>query len=178
MLVLGALLALAACQPGSPHTPPPATRGLILHCAKGDSAEVNDPLGWGFCVPSTWRALGGPKTQKTDAPKGVDTVYDITEFAPGAHNGLFGVIIISTDDRGPAAGLQDWIDQNIGKGLNLRPVRWGNSAEALKEVGGQHPRWFALTPHHVVILELHSGEGNLDLSAAMTPRLGTWRFTY
>lgn len=178
LAALGALLALSACQQSASHTPPPGSPTGSVHCATGDSAEVNEPLGWGFCVPATWRALGGPKTQRTDAPKGVDTVYDITDFAPGANNGLFGVMIISTDDRGSAADLKDWISQNIGGGLQLQTVQWGNAVEAYQEVGGQHPRWFALTPHHVVILELHSGVGNLDLSAAMAPRLGTWRFTY
>jgi hypothetical protein len=173
-----ALISVAACQQSPTHTGPPASHGLSLHCAKGDAAETNDPLGWGFCFPSTWRTLGGPKTQKTDAPKGVDTVYDITDFAPGPNNGLFGVIIISTDERGSASSLQDWIDQNVQKGLNLQPAQWGNATEALQEVGGQHPRWFALTAHHVVILELHSGQGNLDLNAAMAPRLNTWKFTY
>jgi hypothetical protein len=178
LLALAAVVAVAACQQTGGHTPPPTSSAQTVHCAKGDSGEINDQLGWGFCVPSTWRALGGPKTQHTDVPKGVDTVYDITDFAPGATNGLFGVIIISTDERGSATNLQDWITQNVGPGLHLQPVDWGNAISALQEVGGQHPRWFALTPHHVVILELHSGQGNLDLNAAMAPRLGTWRFTY
>ena len=173
-----AVLVAAACQQSSSGTPPPTSRPAEVQCAKGDAAEVNDALGWAFCVPSTWRALGGPKTQRTDAPKGVDTVYDITDFAPGPNNGLFGVMIISTDDRGSTASLQDWVDQNIGKGLNLQSVQWGNAQAALQEVGGPHPRWFALTPHHVVVLELHSGQGNLDLNAVMAPRLSTWKFTY
>lgn len=178
LLAVAGVLVLAACQQGATHTPPPGARQTNLHCGSGDAAEVNDSLGWAFCFPSTWRALGGPKTQRTDAPKGVDTVYDITDFATGPTNGLFGVFIISTDDRAGATSLQDWIDKNIGTGLHLQPAQWGNAAEALQEVGGAHPRWFALTPHHVVILELHSGEGNLDLNAAFAPRLDTWRFTY
>lgn len=176
--MLGVLVALAGCQPGSAHTPPPTSQPPVIRCVKGDAAEVNQPLGWAFCVPATWRALGGPKTQKTDVPSGVDTVYDITDFASGANNGLFGVMIISTDDRGSAATLQDWIAKNVGSGLTLQTVEWGNAQAALQEVGGAHPRWFALTPHHVVILELHSGQGNLDLNAAMAPRLPTWKFTY
>jgi hypothetical protein len=178
LLAVLAIVALGACQQSPPHTPPPTSSALVLHCAKGDSGEINEQLGWGFCVPSTWRALGGPKTQRTQVPNGVDTVYDITDFAQGPNNGLFGVMIISTDERGSAANLQDWVTQNEGAGLHLQPAQWGNATEALQEVGGQHPRWFALTPHHVVILELHSGQGNLDLNAAMAPRLGTWRFTY
>ena len=172
-----AAAALVACQQ-TPHTAPPAPPRTTLKCAKGDAAEVNDPLGWAFCFPSTWRALGGPHTQKTEAPKGVDTVYDITDFATGPTNGLFGVFIISTDERGTAANLQDWINQNVGSGLHLQPADWGDAIEAMQEVGGTHPRWFALTAHHVVILELHSGQGNLDLTAAMSPRLSTWKFTY
>jgi len=39
-------------------------------------------------------------------------------------------------------------------------------------------RRIAFTPHHVVILDMHSGEGHLDLEGSMSTRLGTWQFTY
>ncbi len=177
LLLAASVLALAACQQTPARTPPPTNQALDLHCAKGDAAEVEEQFGWGFCFPETWRALGGMHTQNTDQPKGVDAVFDITDYAEGPTNGLFGDMIISTDERGSAASLQDWINANIGQGLQLQPIQWGNAVEALQEVGGENRR-FALTPHHVVILELKSGQGNLDLEGAMAPRLPTWRFTY
>jgi hypothetical protein len=36
----------------------------------------------------------------------------------------------------------------------------------------------ALTPTQVVVLELHSGVGNLDLETAMASRLNSWKFYY
>ena len=39
-------------------------------------------------------------------------------------------------------------------------------------------RRIALTPNQVVILELRSGFGLLDLESAMATRLGTWKFLY
>jgi hypothetical protein len=36
----------------------------------------------------------------------------------------------------------------------------------------------ALTPHHVVILELRSGLDLLDLETPMAARLSTWKFAY
>ena len=172
-----ALLLAAACQPGSPKTPPPTQGGLNLHCARGDTGEADIQLGWGFCFPATWHALGGERTQKTDVPKGIDAIFDITDYASGPTNGLFGVMYVSTDDRGSAASLAGWIDANVGTGLQLQSIKWGNAAQALREVGGQGRR-FALTPHHVVILYFHSGPGNLDLESAMSARLSTWKFTY
>jgi len=39
-------------------------------------------------------------------------------------------------------------------------------------------RRIALTPHNVVILDLRSGQGLLNLEAEMSKRLGTWKFVY
>ena len=39
-------------------------------------------------------------------------------------------------------------------------------------------RRIALTPNQVVILELRSGFGLLDLESDMSRRLGTWKFLY
>jgi hypothetical protein len=36
----------------------------------------------------------------------------------------------------------------------------------------------ALTPHHVVILEMRSGLDLLDLETPMAARLSTWKFVY
>ncbi|HEX6488060.1 MAG TPA: hypothetical protein VF137_04175 [Candidatus Dormibacteraeota bacterium] len=174
-LAAGALLA-TSCQPATPTGHPTQSVGLNLHCAPGDSGEYDQQLGWAFCFPATWRALNGERTQKTT--QGVDAVFDITDYATGPTNGFFGVFIISSDTRGSAANLQDWINTNIGTSLQLQPIQWGNAIEAYSEEGGPLPRYLALTPHMVVILELHSGPGNLDLKTAMTARFSTWKFTY
>ena len=39
-------------------------------------------------------------------------------------------------------------------------------------------RRIALTPHQVVILDLRSGQGLLNLEAEMSKRLSTWKFAY
>ena len=173
--LLSALLALVACQTGTPapeSTPKPSA--LAVHCATGDQALQEPILGWAFCYPATWEAL--ERQQSTTAPSGVDAVFDVTETAPGAVNGLFGVMIVSTDDRAGAAGLSDWVAAHVGAGIQLQPITWGNALEAGQDVTG-HKR-YALTPHQVVILELRSGPGNLDLESAMSARLDTWKFVY
>jgi len=55
------------------------------------------------------------------------------------------------------------------------PINWGNSTEAALLPDG---RRIALTSHQVVIMDLRSGQGLLDLEAAMSKRLTTWRFVY
>jgi hypothetical protein len=55
------------------------------------------------------------------------------------------------------------------------PIDWGNSAEAALLPDG---RRIALTPHQVVIMDLRSGQGLLDLEAQMSKRLRTWKFVY
>jgi hypothetical protein len=52
-------------------------------------------------------------------------------------------------------------------------IQWGNAGEADRLSDG---RRIALTPTHVVILELRSGVGLLDLESQMSTRLGTWKF--
>jgi len=61
----------------------------------------------------------------------------------------------------------------------MSAISWGDSIEAYKMDDG---RSIALTPHHVVILDLHSnvssGAGHLDLEGLMSARLYTWKFTF
>ncbi len=70
--------------------------------------------------------------------------------------------------------------------ITLQPIHWGNSVEAAVLADG---RRIALTQHHVVIMDVRSGQGSgcvtvngtpcyLDLDAQMAARLGTWKFVY
>ena len=81
-------------------------------------------------------------------------------------------MIISTYDRGDAGNLAAWTSTHL-KTTPLEPISWGNSLEAARLSDG---RRIALTPHDVVILDLHSGL--LDLETEMSARLGTWKFSY
>ncbi|MGH7761518.1 MAG: hypothetical protein ACREOY_08895 [Candidatus Dormibacteraceae bacterium] len=82
-------------------------------------------------------------------------------------------MIISTYERGSSADLGGWVSVNLKAPSSLEPINWGNAVEAARLPDG---RRIALTPHHVVIMELHSGL--LDLENAMAARLDSWSFTY
>ena len=185
---------LAACQIGSPAnraTPSVSQIGSDLKCSTGDHAFEDNVAGWGFCYPATWKY--NLRAQSTVSPPELDLVFDITDVpcttptappgqtprptcAPNA--GLFGLMVVYTYERGSSATLEDWIPSNLRVASPARqsfgdPISWGNAREALHMPDG---RRIALTATHVVILELRSGAGNLDLEAAMGPRLGTWKF--
>jgi hypothetical protein len=89
--------------------------------------------------------------------------------------GLFGYMIVSTYQRGGAPSLASWVTDDLKLDATGTPITWGNSAEAVRLDDG---RRVALTPTQVVVLELHSGVGNLDLEAAMGSRLASWKFYY
>jgi hypothetical protein len=83
-------------------------------------------------------------------------------------------MIVYTYQRGDASSLSGWMQGH----LNPLPspgdtISWGNSVEAMRLADG---RRIALTKSHVVVLELRSGAGNLDLEGAMSTRLDTWKF--
>jgi len=82
-------------------------------------------------------------------------------------------MIISTYERGTSTDLTSWIAANQLPASNLESIAWGNAVQAALLPDG---RRIALTPHHVVILDLHSGV--LDLESAMSARLDTWKFTF
>jgi hypothetical protein len=129
------------------------------------------------------------KLQATDSPSGVDLTFEITcltdckpqcptpeSGTPAscpAETGLFGFMIISTYDRGGASDLGSWLVANLPHASRGGPLGWGNSLEAARLADG---RLVALTPHDVVILDVHPSL--LDLGGEMSSRLGTWKFTY
>ena len=163
--------------------------GSDLKCPRGDHSYEDNAAGWGFCYPGTWKY--NLHTQSTASPPELDIVLDITDVpcttptappgqtprpscAPNA--GLFGLMVVSTFERGSASTLADWLQTPVASAARLRggeSISWGNAKEALHMPDG---RRIALTATHVVILELRSGAGNLDLEGAMGSRLGTWKF--
>jgi hypothetical protein len=64
---------------------------------------------------------------------------------------------------------------------NLKPVptgqsiQWGDATQANQLADG---RRIALTPHHVVILEVRAAKDGLDLETQLSTRLSTWKFLY
>ena len=201
-------LAFTACQPGTNAHPVPSVAqiGSDLHCTGGDHGFSDLQVGWGFCYPGTWRYT--ERAQASATPPGLDLTFDVTDIpcasppagstqsvrpicSPGA--GLFAFMIISTYERGDSPNLANWLQSNLTPvqpspsstpsptpqpsptPITLQPIRWGNATEAAVMPDG---RRIALTPHHVVILDMHSGQGHLDLEASMSTRLGTWKFTY
>ena len=178
---------LAGCQPGPPTRPVPSVAqiGSNLKCSSGDHGFEDSQAGWGFCYPGTWKYQ--ERSQGSTSPPGLDLTFDITDIpctsptgasarpvcSPDA--GLFAFMIISTYERGGATSLSDWVQANLHPPLTMTPISWGNADEAGRLSDG---RRIALTPHHVVILDIRSGQGQLDLEAQMSARLSTWMFTY
>ncbi len=200
-------LALVACQSGTNTHPVPSVAeiGSDLKCPSGDHGFSDSQVGWGFCYPGTWRYT--ERAQASTTPPGLDLTFDVTDIpcespAPGTNPsarpvcspnaGLFAFMIISTYERGNSASLASWVQANLTPHASTTPqpsatpqptpsppaletIQWGNSTEAARMPDG---RRIAFTPHHVVILDMHSGEGHLDLEGSMSTRLGTWQFTY
>ncbi len=179
LLVAAAVLILTACQansvsPAPVGSAPPA--GGRIQCPSGDHGLDEVELGWGFCYPGTWKYR--ERLQNTARPRGVDATFDIVNAtgAPGPTDGLFGFMIIGTYEKGDSADLEAWAKANLGDSLDLSPITWGN-AKAAYAVGLTHQR-IALTAHHVVVMDVREGQGNLALDDAMAQRLATWRFDF
>jgi hypothetical protein len=193
LAAVAALVALAGCQPGPNPRPVPSVAqiGSNLKCPTGDDGLSDLQAGWGFCHPGEWKYI--EKSQGSQSPPGLELTFDITYDpavrqpcpvatppAPGSPRpptspcpGDFAFMIISTYERGTSSSLAGWIQANMPGTPEPQSISWGNAVEAVKLSDG---RRIALTPHHVVILELHSGL--LDLESAMAPRLNTWKFTF
>jgi hypothetical protein len=196
---------LAACQGSNSHPVPSVSQiGADLKCAPGDHPHEDFQAGWGFCYPGTWHYI--EKAQAVASPPGLDLTFDITDIpcaSPAAGStsstpvcspnaGLFAFMIISTYERGDSGSLAAWVQTNLvsppsttptaspsaspsASPLVLQPIAWGDATEAARLPDG---RRIALTQHHVVILDLHSSSGHLDLEHEMSSRLDTWKFSY
>jgi hypothetical protein len=184
-LAVGVLL--AGCQTGSnPHSVPSVAQiGANLKCTTGDHGYEDQQAGWGFCYPATWKYT--ERSQASQTPPGLDLTFDITD-APCAtppagssaapvcspNAGLFAFMIISTYQRGDSTDLTGWVQANLPPKVKVQePISWGNSVEAGRLSDGKR---IALTPHHVVVMDLHTGL--LDLEGVMSSRLNTWKFTF
>jgi hypothetical protein len=193
LAAVAALIALAGCQSGPNPRPVPSVAqiGSNLKCSTGDDGLSDFQAGWGFCHPGAWKYI--EKSQGSQSPPGLELTFDIT-YSPAVRQpcpsplasggssprppsspcaGDFAFMIISTYERGASSSLAGWVKANLPGSPEGQTISWGNAAEAVKLTDG---RRLALTPHHVVILELHSGL--LDLESAMSTRLDTWKFTY
>ncbi|HXI96041.1 MAG TPA: hypothetical protein VNG04_07930, partial [Candidatus Acidoferrum sp.] len=164
--------------------------GSNLKCASGDHGFDDPQAGWGFCYPSGWKY--NERSQASTNPPGLDLAFDIT-FAPDVRvpcpdpsaspvpspapaspcSGQFAFMIISTYERGSSTDLASWMAANQLPPSNLAAIRWGNAVQAARLPDG---RRIALTQHHVVIMDLHSGL--LDLETPMSARLDTWKFSF
>jgi hypothetical protein len=181
------VLVLAGCQPGPTTRPVPSVAqiGSNLKCSSGDHGFEDSQAGWGFCYPGTWKYQ--ERSQGSASPPGLDLTFDITDIpctsptgasarpvcSPDA--GLFAFMIISTYERGSSPNLASWEQANLAVVPTSDSISWGDAVEAAKFSDG---RRIALTQHHVVIMDLHSGVGHLDLEAQMSSRLSTWTFTF
>jgi hypothetical protein len=200
--VIVALFVLAGCQPGPNPRPVPSVSqiGSELKCLNGDHGYSDLQAGWGFCYPATWQYRIRAQSYQSPDPRELDITFDITDVpcttastAPGQPSarpvcssdaGLFAFMIVYTFDRGGAPTIAAWQRANPKYASDVDSIKWGNAVEAAKLADG---RRIALTPLHVVILELRSGSGNgcttpqgspcyLDLETPMSNRLGTWKF--
>jgi hypothetical protein len=185
LALLGLVLVLAGCQPGSNPRPVPSVPqiGGDLKCSGGDHGYEDLQAGWGFCYPGTWKYT--QRSQASESPSGLDLTFDVTDVpcsspGPGGaaprcspNAGLFAFMIISTYQRGTSGDLTTWVQANLKPTPDLQTISWGNAVEAVRLNDG---RRIALTPHHVVIMDLHSGL--LDLETEMGSRLGTWKFSF
>jgi hypothetical protein len=188
------LLVLAGCQPSQTRAVPSVAQiGADLKCVNGDHGFEDLQAGWGFCYPGTWKYT--EKSQGSQSPPGLDLTFDITNVPPTPVpcaspttpsptsprpsstpcSGQFAFMIISTYERGNATDLAGWAHANMPSTLTMDPITWGNAVQAYRLSDG---RRIALTPHHVVIMDLHTGEGLLDLDTEMGSRLNTWVFSF
>ena len=174
MIVL--VLALAGCQVGSgSHAVPSVPQmGGDLKCPNSDHPYEDPQAGWSQNPPGldlTFDITYAPAIRTACSPAAPSTASPRVAASPCP--GDFAFMILSTYERGSSADLASWVGANFKPGTNLERISWGNSVEASRLPDG---RRIALTPHHVVIMDLHSGL--LDLESEMSTRLGTWKFSF
>jgi hypothetical protein len=189
-LSLVLLFLLNACQRGPVTHPVPSVSqiGGDLNCATSDHGFEDAQAGWGFCYPATWLYI--ERSNSSSDPTRLDLTFSITDVpcVPGTPSagesprpvcasgaGLFGFMIVSTYERGTATDLASWMLANLKPVPVGQPIQWGDSTEANRLADG---RRIALTAHHVVIMDLHSGKDQLDLESLMSARLSTWKFLF
>jgi hypothetical protein len=184
------VIATAACQPGGgrPNGRPTVTNVQAgLHCGSGDHGYNDPQFGWGFCYPGTWRF--SERLQASQKPIGTDSAFNVVNAPPCASPaqrggepqcppdaGLFAFMVVGTYERGTSTDLADWLSAEEPADTDTEAITWGNASEAVQVKGTT--RRYALTQHQVVLLDLRSGAGNLDLEAEMSKRLASWNFSF
>lgn len=194
--VLVSVLAGACQQQATPRPVPSVAQiGEDLVCSSTEHAFEDAQAGWGFCYPESWRY--NERAQGDTNPTRLDLTFDVTDTkagcpancpscveptpAPGGAtpptctltSGLFGFMIISTYERLDAKDLVTWMQNTLPSVPARQAIVWGDASEADLLADG---RRIALTQQHVVIMELRSGQGQLNLEAEMSTRLSTWKF--
>ena len=190
---LALLFLLNACQRGPVNHPAPSVGqiGSDLNCSSGDNGFEDGQAGWGFCYPATWQYLERVANPVDASANHLDILLSYTKVkcVPGTPDraqpapvcspgtGSFGLVVVSTYDSGGATDLPTWVAANLkpaptGQGQS---IQWGDATQANQLADG---RRIALTPHHVVILDLRAAKDGLDLETQFSTRLGTWKFLY
>jgi hypothetical protein len=186
------LFLLNACWGGPVSHPAPtvAQIGSDLNCSPSDHGFEDGQAGWGFCYPATWQYLERVANPVDGGPTHLDILLSITDVpcVPGSpiasetprpvcqpQAGLFGLMVISTYDSAGATDLTSWMQANLKPVPVGQPIQWGNATQADQLTDG---RRIALTPHHVVVMELRFNKDGLDLESSMSTRLSTWKFLY
>jgi len=189
--VLVLLFLLNACQRGPVTHPAPSVAqiGSDLNCPGADHGFEDGQAGWGFCYPANWQYLERAGNGTDSAPTHLDILLYFTKVTcvPGTPDpsapkpvcspgtGSFGLVVVSTYETGGATDLANWMLANMKPVPTGVSIQWGNASEANQLSDG---RRIALTPHHVVILDLRAAKDGLDLEAQLSTRLSTWKFLY
>jgi hypothetical protein len=189
-LVLLFLLNACLGRPASHPAPSVAQIGSDLNCAATDHGFEDGQAGWGFCYPATWQYLERVANPVDAGPTHLDILLSITDVpcVPGTpiasetprpvcqpNAGLFGLMVVSTYDRAGAPDLTTWMQTNLKPVPVGQLIQWGNATEADQLADG---RRIALTPNHVVVMELRFNKDGLNLESFMSTRLSTWKFLY
>ena len=189
-LVLVLLFLTNACGgPVSRPAPSVPQIGSDLNCPTGDHGFEDGQAGWGFCYPGNWQYLERAGNGTDSSPTHLDLLLYFTKVTcvPGTPDpaaprpvcspgtGSFGLVVVSTYDSGGATDLASWMQANLKPAPVGQAIQWGNATQANQLSDG---RRIALTPHHVVILDLRATKDGLDLEAQLSMRLSSWKFLY
>lgn len=190
-LVLLLLFVLDACTRGPVSHPAPSVPqiGSDLNCPSPDHGFEDGQAGWGFCYPANWQYLERAGNGTDSSPTHLDLLLYFTKVMCGTSTpdptapkpvcspgtGSFGLVVVSTYDSGGATDLTTWMQANLKPVPTGQSIQWANATQAIQLSDG---RRIALTPHHVVLLDLRANKDGLDLEFQLSTRLSSWKFLY